>query len=80
MYIALTLCKRSCKVDCDVKSGIDPLPFSLRLEQKMLGFLQVLKPITRQDMLEKGKYGCNVFQKGAKIHFCEKNILRLGAL
>ena len=27
IYIALTLCKHACKVDCDVKSGIDPLPF-----------------------------------------------------
>ena len=27
IYIALTLCKNACKLDCDVKSGIDPLPF-----------------------------------------------------
>ena len=27
IYIALTLCKNACKVDCDVKTGIDPLPF-----------------------------------------------------
>ena len=30
IYIALTLCKnacKECKVDCDEKTGIDPLPF-----------------------------------------------------
>ena len=56
-------------MDCDVKSGIDPLPFWLGREQKMLGFLQVLKPIKRQDLLEKGKNGRNAFQTGANIHF-----------
>ena len=73
-------CKHACKVDCDVKSGIDPLPFWLGREQKMLGFLQLLKPIKWQDLLEKGKNVRNEFWTGAKIHFSEKNVLRLGAL
>ena len=55
IYIALIVCKHACKVDCDVNSGIDPLPFSLGLGQKMLGFSQVLKPIKWQDLLEEGK-------------------------
>ena len=42
-------------VDCDVKSGIDPLPFWFGRGQKMLAFSQVLKPIKWQDLLEKGK-------------------------
>ena len=53
IYIALTLCKNACKVDCDIKTGIDPLPFGLDCEQKMLGFLQLSKPIKYQDLLEK---------------------------
>ena len=69
-----------CKSVCDVKSGLDPLPFWLCREQKMLGFLQVLKPIKWQDLLEEGKNGRNEFQTGAKIHFSTKNILGLGAL
>ena len=44
-----------CKSVCDVKSGIDPLPFWLGREQKMLSFSQVLKPIKRQNLLEEGK-------------------------
>ena len=63
-YIALTLCKYACKGDCDVKSGIDPLPFWLGRGQKILGFLQVLKPMKRQDLLEKGKNDRNAFQTG----------------
>ena len=62
VYIALTLCKHACKVDCDVKSGVDPFPFWLGREQKMLGFSQVLKPI----------WGRIAFRTGAKIHFSEK--------
>ena len=38
----------------------------------MLGFLQVLKPIKWQDLLEEGKSGCNAFQTGAKIYFSRK--------
>ena len=45
----------------------------------MLGFLQVLKPIKWQDLLEEGQNGRNAFRTGAKIHFSEKNILGLGA-
>ena len=45
----------------------------------MLGFSQVLKPIKRQDLLEKAKKG-HAFQTGAKVHFSEKSILGLGAL
>ena len=41
----------------------------------MLGFLQVLKPIKWQDLLEEGKSGCNVFRTGAKIHFSKKENL-----
>ena len=44
-----------CKSVCDVKSGIDPLPFWLGREQKMLGFSQLWKPIKWQDLLEKRK-------------------------
>ena len=40
--------------DCDFKSGVDSLPFSLCREQKMLAFSQVLKPINWQDLLEEG--------------------------
>ena len=79
-YIALTLCKNACKVDCDVKTGIDPLPFSFGREQKILGFSQLPKPIKWQDLLEKGKNGRNASRTGAKIHFSEKNILGLWAL
>ena len=61
-----------CKSVCDVKSVIDPLPFWLGREQKMLGFSQVLKPIKWQDLLEEGKNGRNAFRTGAKIHFSEK--------
>ena len=46
----------------------------------MLGFLQVLKPKKWQDLLEEGKNGHDVFLTGAKIHFSEKDILRLGEL
>ena len=46
----------------------------------MHGFLQVLKPIKLQDLLEEGKTGRNAFQTGAKIHFSKKNMLGLGAL
>ena len=80
IYIAWTLCKNACKVDCDVKSGVDPLPFLLGREQKMLGFSQLSKPIKWQDLLEKGKNGRNASRTGAKIHFSEKIILGLGAL
>ena len=68
-----------CKSVCDVKAGIDPLPFWLGREQKMLGFSQLSKPIKWQDLLEKGKNGRNAFWTG-KIYFSEKNILGLGAL
>ena len=63
-----------CKLVCDDKSGIDPLPFGLGREQKLLGFLQVLKPIKWQDLLQGGKNGRNAFRTGAKIHFSEKNL------
>ena len=79
IYIALTLCKDACKVDCNVKTEIDPLPFSFGREQKMLGFSQLPKPIKWQDLLEK-KNGRNASRTGAKIHFSEKNILGLWAL
>ena len=69
-----------CKSVCDVKSGIGPLPFWLSCEQKMVVFLQVLKPINWQDLLEEGKNGHIVFPAGAKIHLSEKNVLGLGAL
>ena len=46
----------------------------------MIGFSQVLKPMKRQDLLEKGKNDRNAFQTGAKIHVNEKNILGLGEL
>ena len=55
IHIALTLCKHACKVDCDVKSGIDPPPFWLGREQKMLGFAQVLKPMKWQDFVGRRK-------------------------
>ena len=63
-----------CKSVCDIKSGIDPLPFWLGREQKLLGFLKVLKHIKWQDLLEGGKNGRNAFRTGAKIHFSEKKI------
>ena len=69
-----------CKSVCDIKSVIDPLPFWLGHEQKMLGFTQVLRPIKSQGLLEKRKNDRNVFWTGVKIHFSEKNILGLGAL
>ena len=49
-------------------------------EQKMLGFLHVLKPIKRQDLLEEGKNGRNAFPTCAKIHFNKNKILELKAL
>ena len=54
---------------------VDPLPFWLGGEQKMLGFSQVVMHIKRQDLLEKGKNDHNAFPTGGKIHFSEKNIL-----
>ena len=69
-----------CKSVCDVTSGIEPLPFRLGREQKMLRFSQLSKPIKWQNLLEKGKNCRNAFRTGAKIHFSEKNILGLGAL
>ena len=69
-----------CKSVFDVKTGIDPLPFSLGREQNMLGFSQLSKPTKWQDLLEKGKNGRNAFRTGAKIHFSEKHILGLWAL
>ena len=63
-----------------VKSGIDPLPFSLGCEQKRLGFSRVLKLIKWHDLLEEEKSVCDAFRTRAKIHFSEKNILGLGAL
>ena len=62
------------------KDDVDTLPFWLGREQKMLGFLQLSKPIKWQDLLQKWKNGGNAFRTGAKIHFSEKNILGLGAL
>jgi len=50
--MALTLWKHVCKVDCDVKSGIDPIPFWLHRGQKMLGFSQVLKPRKYNNMVK----------------------------
>ena len=38
----------------------------------MLGFSQLSKPIKWQDLLEKGKNGCNALRTSAKIHFNEK--------
>ena len=58
IYVALTLCKHACKVDCDVKSGVDPLPFWLGRKQK-IGFSQVLKP----------SWGRIAFRTGAKFDF-----------
>ena len=55
IYIALTLYKHACKVDCDVKATVESLPFWLCCEQKMLGVLQVLKHIKWEDSLEEGK-------------------------
>ena len=75
VLIILALCKHACKVDYDAKSRVDPLPFWLGCEQKMLGFSQVWKPIKWQDLLEERKNG---FQTCAKIHFSENNILGLG--
>ena len=72
---AWTLCEHACKVDCDVKSGLDPLSLLGREQQKVLGFSQVLKAIKWQDLLEEGKNDRNAFITGAKIHFSEK-ILR----
>ena len=46
---------------CDGNSVIGPLPYSLGHEQKMLGFLQVLKPIKWQDLFEEVKNGSNAF-------------------
>ena len=81
IYITLTLCKHACKVDCDVKSGIDPLSFWLsRGQQKMLGFSQVLKPIKWQDLLEDGKNSRNSFRGGENIHFSAKILGGLGAI
>ena len=61
-----------CKSVCDVKSGIDLLPFWFGCEQKIRGFSQVLKPIKWQDLLEEGKNGPSAFPTGAKIHFLWK--------
>ena len=69
---SLTISKLACKVDCEIKSGRDPLPFWLGREQKVLGFSQIFKPIKRQDLLEEGNNGRNAFRTGAKIHFSEK--------
>ena len=80
IYIALALCNHACKLDCDVKSGVDPLPFSVGREQTMLGFSHALNAIKTQDLLENEKNGRYTFPTGAKIHFSEKNILGLGAL
>ena len=67
-----------CKSVCGVKSGIDPLPFWLGGEQKMLIFSHVLKSIKWQDFLEEGKNDRKAFRTGAKIHCSEKSILGLG--
>ena len=48
---------------CDVKTGIDPLPFELGREQKMLGFSQLSKPLKWQDLLEKGKKASMRFEQ-----------------
>ena len=53
---------------------------SCSIEQKMLGFSQLLKPIKWQDLLEEGKNSRNAFRTGAKIDFSDKNILALGEL
>ena len=37
-------------------------------------------PIKWKDLLEEGKIGHNMFPKGAKIDFSEKNTLGLGVL
>ena len=75
-----TFCKHACEVDCDVKSGIDPIPLWLGCEQKILGFSQALRPIKWQDLLEEGKNGCNAFWTDANIRLSAKNILGLGTL
>ena len=50
-----------CESVCEVKSVVDPIPFGLSYEQKMLGFSQVFKPIKWKDLLEEGKM--------AAVHF-----------
>ena len=67
-------------VECTIKSGIDPLSFSLGREQKMLGFFASFEAYKKAGFLRKGKNGHNVFRTGAEIHFSETNILGLGAL
>ena len=54
-------------VDCDVKSGIDPLPFWLGRKRKILGFSQVLKPIKWQDLWEIEKMAAMRFEPVQKI-------------
>ena len=57
-----------------IKSGIDPLPFSLCREQKMLGFSQLSKPIKGQDLLEKinGKMAAMCFEQVQRFILAKK--------
>ena len=63
-----------CKSVCDIKSRIDPCPFSLSRETNDAWFFVSV------EAYKKGKKCHNVFQTGAKIYFSENNILGLGAL
>ena len=55
-----------------VKSGVDPLPFCLTLEQKMLGFSQVLKPIKWLDLLGKEKMTTMRFEQVQRFILAKK--------
>ena len=77
LHVCLQRVNTKYKPVCDVEYVIDPVPFWLSSEQRMLGFSQVLRPIKCQDFVEERKNG---LWTGAKIHFREKNILGLGAL
>ena len=66
-----------CKSVCDVKSRIDPRPFSLGRVPNDAYFFVSLEAYKKPTF---GKKGCNAFPTGAKIYFSKKSILGLGAL
>ena len=78
--IALTLCKHACKVDCGVKSGIDPLPFWLDREAKDAWFFVSFEANKKAGFNKKREEGFNSFRTGAQIYFSKKNILGYWAL
>ena len=75
MHVCIELIR--CKSVCDVKSKIDPRPFSLGRVPNDTYFFVSLEAYKK---LTFGKKERNAFRTGAKIYFSEEQHWGLGAL